>query len=562
MPDIESYFRETGEGFTIFVCEQRFAVGQGYEYFKQFKGKENLISSDTALRGLINKVLSWTEKKVPNIAELIKQCFFSGTITPVNVLDIITTLSKLFTANEHQAAGPNVIDPIIIQEGVSTKYLAQLIALHKESILRPAIIILLKDNNFERALSLLSKCPHGINVKMIRNSGQCENFKIINCGADHIGDFLDSYSLQCFSTCSCTKKNILLNEEWAQDSLVRQYSPLILKIRSNLLLDNKEPAKSDLDTLIKLLDAEHPHNEDAKKLWLSFQCVAKLSQVYSRDRGGKELEEAKTIADALNVPLLMAHINRYANMFTNLTLSEKEQMLTEGRKIFYDYGIEDHAVYCENNILINQFYAEYIDVQRFRDMQQEALNNVPGLVGMSLILNNTGVAHLYAGQPEKSIEYFKKGLDYAQERIVQRLGLMTNTLLARSYCRDTIPEKDVRFILDLLFDQLGEERLPFLSANYIMNILAVLLVQNSAYLQQIMIDYPILSVLQNAMTPNQFGSGSLALQMHTLGQRYPTFHKLGFECILVPSQRTNVSGIRERFINNHGMNPSIFNAWL
>lgn len=562
MLDVESFFRETGDGFTIFVCEQRFAVGQGYEYFKQFKGKENLISSDTAIRRLINKVLSWTEKKVPNIAELIKQCFFSGTMTPVSILDIITTLSKLFTANEHQAAGPKVLDPIIIQEGVSTKYLAQLIALHKESILRPAIIILLKDNNFERAKLLLAKCPHGINVKMIRNSGKCENYKIINCGADHIDDFLDSYSLQCFSTCSYTKRDILLNEEWAQNSLVRQYSPLILKIRSNLLLDNKDSIKGDIEALLKSLNAGCPYGEEAKKLWLSFQCVAKLFQVYSRDRGGKELDEAKEIATTLNIPLLLAHVNRYANMFTYFTLAEKEQMLTDGRKIFYEHGIEDHAVYCENNMLINQFYTNFVDVQRFRDMQQEALNNVPGLVGMSLILNNTGVAHLYTGQPEKAIDYFQKGLDYAQERIVQRLALMTNILLARSYCHDTIQEKDLQLILDLLFDQLGVDRLPFLSANYVMNILAVTLAQHPAFIRQIMTDYPILTVLQNAMTPNQLGSGSLALQMRILGKKYPIFDSLGFEQISMPTQRTSISGVREKFVSNHGMNPGIFNAWL
>ena len=56
------------------------------------------------------------------------------------------------TPNEYQAAGPDVVDPVIIQKGkVSYRKIAHFISLHKESILRPSIIILLKDNDFGRA---------------------------------------------------------------------------------------------------------------------------------------------------------------------------------------------------------------------------------------------------------------------------------------------------------------------------------------------------------------------------------------------------------------------------
>ena len=58
---------------------------------------------------------------------------------------------NLGTPNEFQAAGPDVIDPIIIQEGkVSYKKIVHFITLHRESIIRPSIIILLKDNDFGR----------------------------------------------------------------------------------------------------------------------------------------------------------------------------------------------------------------------------------------------------------------------------------------------------------------------------------------------------------------------------------------------------------------------------
>ena len=65
---------------------------------------------------------------------------------------------------------------------------------------------------FERAKMLLSKCPHNTNIKFIRNSGETEIHRVINCGADNPDEFLDAFSYQCFSTCSNTKRSILYNK--------------------------------------------------------------------------------------------------------------------------------------------------------------------------------------------------------------------------------------------------------------------------------------------------------------------------------------------------------------
>ncbi len=562
--EVEQIFSENSEGFTIYVCEQRFAVGRGHEYFKQYKGTNNVISNDSALKKAIRKMLAWTEKNVPNVADLVKQCFFSGCVAnPISIIDIITSLSKLFSVNEHQAVGPEVIDPIILQEGaISSKYLAQLVALHKESILRPAIIILLKDNDFDRAKALLSKCPNGINVKMVRNSGKCEIYKVVNCGADDIYDFMDSFSLQCFSTCSKTSRNVLLNDEWADNSIVRYYSPLVFKIRSALLFDEKYQIRKDIQVLTNKLANESVSDDATHKLLLSFQCMAKLFTVYCYDHGGDELSDAISIASTLGVPLLVAHTYRYANLFANYSLQTKEQLLLQARSIFSEHNVEDHAIYCENNLLINQFYTDHIDVLRFREMQQEAVNNVPGLVGMSLILNNTGVAHIYSGRPDEAIDYFRKGLDYSRDRVAQKLGLMTNIIIVKSYCMEKIDEKEFKSVLNYIFDTLGTEKLPFLAANYIANIISVALQQDAKLAKQFVHDYPIFQVLQSALSPNQLGSGSLAMMLDLLGRRYPQFGSLGFDTLNIPKQRSPISGQREKFIKNHFLNPVIFNAWL
>lgn len=159
MENIRDFFKETEEAFTIYVVEQRFVVGRGADYFRSYKGKENYIDTNHLMKKRIFQILQGINKKIPDSAELIKNCF--NLVSPVGLIDIITSLSKIFTVQEHQAAGPDVIDPIIIQEGdILPKYVNQIVALHKTSILRPTIIILLKDNDFSRAKILLSGCPH------------------------------------------------------------------------------------------------------------------------------------------------------------------------------------------------------------------------------------------------------------------------------------------------------------------------------------------------------------------------------------------------------------------
>ena len=199
--DAIDFFKETGEVFTVYVVDRQFSIGRGLEYFKSFKGKPNYIDTNEIAHKRISSVMQWIQKKIPPIAQLIDICF--GSLLPVNVVDTVTALNKLFGTEQHQAAGPDVIDPIIIQEGkVLTKYLNEIISLYKDCNFRPAIIIILKDNDFDRAKSLLANCPDGIQIKFIKNSGETQFYKVVNTGADNIEGFISAFSHQCFSTCS------------------------------------------------------------------------------------------------------------------------------------------------------------------------------------------------------------------------------------------------------------------------------------------------------------------------------------------------------------------------
>ena len=236
-----------------------------------------------------------------------------------------------------------------------------------------------------------------------------------------------------------------------------------------------------------------------------------------------------------------------------------EEQLYYSEKIFRENNIEDHAIYSMNNRLVNTFYTQHINIHDFSNMQKEAINNVPGLVGMSIIYNNVGVAYLYCGHPDEAIRWFTKGLDYSRDRVVQNLGLKTNILIAKGYSFEKVEEREIRLLINTIFDNLGIDRLPFISANYVMNALSVSLRYHPGLAHDLIQDYPIEQLLQNAFKSNILGSGSLSCFLNLLMADFPEFKisKLSY-----PRHMSNLSGIRANFLINHGYNPAIFNAWL
>lgn len=562
MTDIEKLFIQSDKTFTVFVVEQHFAVGRGYEYFRSYRNKPNFIDSDEQIKKVFSRAVETISKNVAPVEKLVK-LFLSG-FSGVSIAEAITSLCQLFTVNEHQVAGPDVIDPIILQEGrISKKAISHLVSINKDSILRPSIIVILKDNDFERAKNLLSECPDGINVKMIWNSGREEIYKVVNCGAEDIVSFIESFSKQCYSTCTNTKSALLLNSEWAENSFVKMYSPLLFKYRSSLLCDQKEEIKQELSNFIDNISKMHDIDENQETIIRSFECISKLYRVFCNDAGGKDIIEAKNIANNLNHELLLAQVYRYAEFLPNCSMSDRDELYKKGIAIFQKYSMYDHALYCKNNMLIEQFYTDNVNPEEFKDMQVEAVNNVPGMAGLSHIYNNVGVAYLYCGYSDLAIEYFERGLEYAQSqsRIVQNLALESNKLIAESYSLQTIDGNRICFLMRRIFDGMGMKKLPFLAADFALNVLAVAYQKNIALGRELINSFPLKKLFQISFESSLINASERCLQMQYLDQHYGDAFPLLKEC-KIPTGLNQSSGKRADFILRYGLNPFDLEVWL
>lgn len=562
MLDIEKIFYNDTSVFTIFVVEQRFVVGRGHEYLNKFINTQHFFDSERKVKQFYTKIVDKIQGSVTHVADSISKIITGDYVA--SIPEIITALCKLFTVTEHQAAGPLIIDPIIIQEGEVTKRsLNKIINIHKDSILRPAIIILLKDNDFERAKEILSDCPNGINVKMIRNSGAEITYKVINCGAEDIATFIEAYSEQCYSTCSNTKLEILTGTDWVENPVISEFSPLLFRYRSSLLMDQKEEILPYLNKTLHDISQFKTSNAKDSILLKNMECVARLYKVFCNDSGDTDILEARELALALNNEILLAQVYKCADLIPECSQAEKMSLYDKAYDIFKKNRMEDHAIYTRNNMLIEQFYTDRISTEEFRDLSVEAINNVPGMVGLTHIFNNVGVAYLYCGRPSEAIEIFDRGLEYAkfQSRIVQKLALESNKLVAESYSFCIVDENRIRLLMRQLFDSMGVNRLPFLSADYMLNILTVAYRQNVSLGLELINTFPVEKLINASFSRNLICASYRVLQMQYLAAKYGDKFPLLSTCT-IPVIPNSTMGKRKDFILKYGYNLFDFSTWM
>lgn len=92
--DVLQFFNENQEGFTVYVVERRFAVERGHEFFKSYNGSEHYIKTESEIRLMLNKILKYVQRSIPNIADLIDATLISK--NKLSILELLNALNKLF----------------------------------------------------------------------------------------------------------------------------------------------------------------------------------------------------------------------------------------------------------------------------------------------------------------------------------------------------------------------------------------------------------------------------------------------------------------------------------
>lgn len=293
------------------------------------------------------------------------------------------------------------------------------------------------------------------------------------------------------------------------------------------------------------------------------KCINNLNHVYATDNGGRNIFDAINYSNESEDTLLQAFVNRYAHFFPNKSYKDKQEILNNAAIEFNKNKLIDHKIYCENNSLYYSFYTDGLNVNDFKTLLAEAVNNVPGLAGMSILYNNVGTAELYNRNPKEACVNYQIGLDNAAtlSRPAQRIGLLgnlaiTETLLGKKH--------DIQYFINTSNDIIhmpNTKTLPFIQINGLMNLLAVALYEeNYEAMKNIRYNDKFVNILKKSLLPSTLGTGSLTTQLQVLSSK--SNGKLDFNEFKIPKQTSQSSGLRRDYILENGFNPAIFNAWL
>lgn len=560
-PELKNDFINYNNDFTVFLVERDYYTYKGKKFFSQFLYTESWFCSDEECHRRINEMLLWLENNNAKTGELIEELRNISNSKTTKVSDSITILTKLYGTTSHKIPIPKTLNPIIIEEGnISSQNIVLLVSLQKYCNDIPTIIFLMKDNNFDRAEKIFLQCPNDTNLKMIKNIGEFGYKKVLNEGAKSIEEFLKFFSSQCFNACSKTETNILLSENWAKNDVICKFSPKLFKIRSTFLSEHKLEAKEDIQKLSLMLCNYEPLSSNNKLLMNGFRCMNNLFQVYCNDFGGQQIDTALSIAKSIDNEILLAHVYRYSHFFKNCDRREKQELLSEAERIFTINGINDHAIYCNNNSLIHQFSMDKINIKEFEILHQKALDT-PELYLMAHIINNVGVAYMFQFNNSKAIDIFNGGLEYAKNNPIQELALKSNCFAAKYLCYGSISMTEAEEILKKVFiSSLGFDRMPFLTAQFVLNVISVVAKNNLNNSKKLITDYKVIKLVQAAFDSNIMGTGSMIAQLKYFEKNYINFNLLS--ALKIPGITTDVSGLRKSYIEKYGINPFFFNTWL
>lgn len=548
------FFEQTSE-FTIFVVENRFFTGTGRKFFEEHKEKsKGYLDNEYKVNKFLTKdVYAHIFKSVKNPKAILKYLFDSSSSIPIS--EAISLLSKTFGVLQQHAAGPELIDPIIIFEGVTTRQtIGSIMELYKNSHLKPKIIVVSKDNNYERIKSVLCYCPHETKIIYLKNDTSKIESRVFNSGANDVNSFISLYGRQCFNSCSRTPTDILYNPDWAEDSTIKEFSPEILYVRTKLMAGEKLEAAETINHSIENIWAklEFINRSKERNLLLGFDCFAKLFRVFCRDKGGQDIIDVQRASAHLENELLNAHLYRYSDFIQGLDSTKIIDNLNNAERIFREYEMEDHALYCKNNRLLKSFYTSQVSHEQFKQMTIEARLNVPGLVGMPILLNNSGVAYLYNSMFEQAVECFEMALQYNPQND-HKLGISCNLLVAKYLYGEEVVESDVTklfFEAEFNFDL---KKQAFLLANNLTN-LAYILSKDKNVSADLFQEKFYNDVIHIALQ-GPFGVNSLSHQLHRINRH----EKINIACGITPKVDESK---RCKFVEICAMNPAIYNAWL
>ncbi|KCZ52067.1 hypothetical protein HY29_18305 [Hyphomonas beringensis] len=430
----------------VLVLENELARPVFAEFFKQNSPVSEIVGDSAKLKSLhqeIHKRIKY-EKPRRKLGGYVNTILNAGTITETG---FAWNLGGLLN-HQNPCAAPITLPSLIIiyEDSIEREQLCAFFSLFKqiEPQYCPAIIFV-SETRLNATASLLASCGSDVDVLALGPDGVHE-LSVRAQEANSLQDFLALFLAEADGACLAS-----VGETFGLSGHDRgelgELAVGMLRVQSLFRQGRKFDGKSQIDALERRISVlkDATNDADLAKEYLYMRALLDLWHVFITENQGERIQNAIAIADHLGDEILLAHALKQVDMLHGYGTLTKQQLM-RAKSIFHSHGEMEHALFIENNAIVNDLYTGANCAPQASSMSDYVQELCPHIRRSTTFHSNAGIAHLIIGQEDRSLEFFQRAIAGSGPP-VNKLTSEINQLIARYVDGDKLDTEDaMRFM--------------------------------------------------------------------------------------------------------------------
>lgn len=375
--------------------------------------------------------------------------FINGILHAVEITTtgVSASLGGLLS-HQTPCAAPITLPSLIIihEDEISAEQLSAFFSLFKQVEPQhcPAFVFI-SDKRVGEAASALAACGSDIDVLTLTPGG-VHALSLKAEGTDNLHDFLRLFLAEADGSCLASDSSRFGFGGSDRGNLL-ELAVDMLRIQSLFRQGRKFDSKAQIQALERKIATLKDSTSDAglSKEYLYMRALLDLWYVFVTEGSRDKIQNAIAIADHLGDDILLAHALKQIDMLHGYG-SLTRQHLMRAKNMFLSAAETEHALFVDNNAIVNDFYIGDDCSPAASLMSDYILEFCPYIRRSTTFHSNAGIANLIVGQERQSLQYFQRAIEGSGPP-VNKLTSEINLMIARFVSGDSLdPSEAERFL--------------------------------------------------------------------------------------------------------------------
>lgn len=186
----------------------------------------------------------------------------------------------------------------------------------------------------------------------------------------------------------------------------------MLRIQSLFRQGRKFDGKAQIQDLERRILALREKTADAElsREYLYMRALLDLWYVFVTEGSRDRIQNAIAIADHLGDDILLAHALKQIDMLHGYGALTRQHLM-RAKNVFLSNAEMEHALFVENNVIVNDLYIGTDCSSAASNMSEFVLEFCPYIRRSTTFHSNAGIANLIVGQEQQSLQYFERAAE-------------------------------------------------------------------------------------------------------------------------------------------------------